>query len=143
MNAVLNRSAYSEKQVLGTLTVFDDHNQQIFECKTLELAWKNNEVGESCIPKGDYKAIPRTSEKFAKHFRIVELNGEEVTGRVGPILIHPGNLYTDIRGCILVGKEFQDINGDGNLDVTHSRDTLKALLVAAPTGFRLRIDGTH
>jgi hypothetical protein len=143
VNAILSRSTYTAKQVLGTLAVFDDNNQKTFECKTLELPWKNNQVGQSCIPKGNYNVVRRDSEKFRRHFRIVELDGSEVTGRVGPILIHPGNFASDIRGCILIGREHQDINGDGNLDVTNSRDTLNALLAAAPNGFALRSDGIH
>ncbi len=56
------------------------------------------------------------------------------------ILIHRGNYHTDIRGCILVGKYFKDINKDGVMDVVYSTDTVKKLLTILPDEFELIID---
>ena len=55
------------------------------------------------------------------------------------ILIHIGNYYTQTNGCVLVGKAIADINDDGNMDVTNSKDTLQKLLKVAPNGFELEI----
>ena len=56
------------------------------------------------------------------------------------ILIHAGNYYSDIRGCILVGMDHLDINKDGFKDVTYSKDTLKKLYKILPEKFELEIN---
>jgi len=45
------------------------------------------------------------------------------------ILVHSGNYYTDILGCILIGTDLQDINGDGYLDVINSRVAMNNLMI--------------
>lgn len=55
------------------------------------------------------------------------------------ILIHPGNFYTDIEGCILVGSDLSDINADGLIDVINSGDTMDKLLELMPNKFNLTI----
>ena len=44
------------------------------------------------------------------------------------ILIHKGNYYTDILGCILIGSDLADINKDGLLDVTNSKNSVRRLM---------------
>lgn len=139
--AYLKRADYSDKQVLGTLELYDGDNK-LFECKTLELAWKDNQHQVSCIPKGTYKAVKRNSAKFHDHFHVLELDGSEVNGR-DMILIHQGNYNTDIKGCILVGRAHSDINKDGYLDVIDSKNTLSSLNQIAPQEFELNITGDH
>lgn len=45
----------------------------------------------------------------------------------------------DILGCILVGLKHSDVNKDGYLDVTNSKDAMNVLLKAYPNGFELQI----
>lgn len=132
MKATISRLDYQTKQTLGTLTVADN-GKKVFECKTLELPWFCNTVQKSCIPKGEYKVVPRNSKKFGDHFHITNVPGRSY------ILIHAGNKYTDILGCVLVGDSYADINGDGIRDVLNSRITLKKLLKIAPKGFTLTV----
>jgi Family of unknown function (DUF5675) len=139
MKAKLQRTIFSDVQVLGTFELFDG-DKKIFACKTLELPWKDNQHKISCIPKGQYKTLQRNSAKFGDHYHVLELGGGEVNGR-DMILIHPGNFHTQLLGCILVGKAHADINRDGVLDVIESKNTLKALLHLAPQGFELNIAG--
>jgi len=56
------------------------------------------------------------------------------------ILIHFGNYAKDSTGCILVGRRFSDINGDGQIDITSSKVTLEKLLHFAPEGFTMVIE---
>lgn len=140
MQGKLSRQEYSDKQVLGELRLCDDAGQLLFQCKTLELAWKDNQQSVSCIPKGQYRAEPRHTQKFGDHFHVKALDGDEVHGR-SHILIHQGNFHTQIEGCILVGKTHADINSDGHRDVTSSRPTLTELAQKAPEGFALEITG--
>lgn len=132
MEATINRIKYQEKQTLGEFTLFKN-GTEIFNCKTLELPDLDNAFQKSHIPKGTYKVIPRTSVKFKKHYHILDVPDRTY------ILIHAGNYYTDILGCILVGENFAYINKDENLDVTNSKNTLKKILELAPEGFTLTI----
>lgn len=146
--AKLHRHTYKRKQVLGNFELFNQHGK-VFECKTLELAWKGNEQRISCIPTGTYTAKLRDFGDWANEsFHITETNGKEVNGR-SAILIHKGNFFIDILGCILLGKEFADIElksgrrhvkKDGYLDVTSSGRTMTKLL-SITTSFELEITG--
>jgi len=133
MNLLIKRELYEEKQTLGYLYVLDKHNEVQYDCCTLELPWRDNEFRVSCIPKGEYKVTRRVSQKFNEHFHIQDVNSRTY------ILIHAGNFYTDILGCVLVGDDFTDIDGDGLLDVTNSVKTLGELLEIMPDDFNLTI----
>lgn len=134
MKTILIREPSTEKQTLGKLSLFNESNELLYSCHTLELPWLNNEIRKSCIPIGDYKVVPRYSKKFGNHFHV--LGTEPRTW----ILFHSGNYYTQIEGCILVGEGLADINGDGLLDVTNSKVAMSKLLELAPNGFDLVIE---
>jgi hypothetical protein len=44
------------------------------------------------------------------------------------ILIHAGNYVSDTLGCILVGRQYTDLDGDGLTDITRSQATLAELV---------------
>lgn len=142
MRAELFRQYYPQ-QTLGTLTVYDeDTGKEVFKCRTLELPWKNNQRNVSCIPEGHYDVVPHVSPTFGKCYWIKDVKDRS------EVLIHVGNYAgsknpktgkPDIRGCILVGKEFVDLDGDGLADITSSKETFAKLLAAAPNGFVLEI----
>lgn len=123
------------KQTDGILYVIDD-NKVIYECYTLELPWLDNQNNISCIPAGKYTVVKRKTKdsnfKY-EHFHIKDVEGREW------ILIHKGNYYTQIRGCVLVGEGLSDINSDGILDVTSSGVALGKLLDILPDEFELDI----
>lgn len=132
MKVVLNRLLDTGKETLGKLTIHEEL-KECFSCKTLELSWKENKRNISCIPRGEYKVILRFSEKYGEHFLINEVEGRDF------ILIHAANYHTQLRGCIAVGKRYADINGDNELDVTSSRDTMESLLSILPDSFYITI----
>ena len=119
-------------QTLSLAHVFDG-NKLVWDFKVLELPWKDNQRGISCIPTGIYQAIKHRSPKFSECFWL-----QDVPGR-SEILIHAGNFYTQIRGCLLAGAEFSDLNHDGQRDVTQSRETLKRLYSIMPDVFNVEI----
>lgn len=119
----LTRLIDDGNQTLGVLTLFDGLDK-IFECKTLELPWKDNKTNVSCVPKSVYKVLHRTSEKYKKHFILQDVRDRRY------ILIHQGNFNTDTRGCILIGSSFRQVNNDSLLDITSSKRTLSQLLEA-------------
>ena len=128
MRITLKRLSDDGVQTLGIMTL---PNGKVYH--TLELAWKNNNRKVSCIPKGIYKVRKRTSAKYGEHFHLLNVPNRDF------ILLHHGNYHTDILGCILVGKGLLDINKDGRLDVTSSKQAMKELLSTLPKEFELEI----
>tara|TARA_R110001599_G_scaffold100770_8_gene258120 strand:- start:3621 stop:4040 length:420 start_codon:yes stop_codon:yes gene_type:complete len=135
--AVLSRLKYSDKQILGHLSLFDE-TDEVFSCKSLELPDLDNQTDISCIPTGEYICIKRYSPGYGWHYLVKELDGEHVKGREW-ILIHFGNYFYNTLGCILLGQALSDINGDGLRDVTDSKRTMNQLNRAANNEFKLRI----
>lgn len=81
---------------------------------TLERPWLNNQSGVSCIPAGLYRALRcrrspdygfKDSPKFGNTFQVTSVPGR------GEILLHKGNLASDSHGCILIGEQFEPLNG--------------------------------
>ena len=66
-----------------------------FICYTIELPWKDNQVGISCIPEGKYFISKRYSAKFNWHLEVMDVQNRKY------ILFHPANYaLTELRGCI-------------------------------------------
>jgi hypothetical protein len=64
-------------------------------CYTIELPWRDNEVGRSCIPEGCYQLVKRFSPKFKDHLLVTNVPGRDL------ILFHPANnAVKELRGCI-------------------------------------------
>jgi len=132
MKVVLNRLLDTGKETLGEITIHDNL-ERVFSCKALELSWNENKRNISCIPMGIYRAVIRFSEKHGEHFILKDVEGREY------VLIHAANYHYQLRGCISVGKSYVDINKDGELDVTSSRDTMDDLLEILPDSFYITI----
>lgn len=134
IRATLIRAESDDKQTLGHMICIDKcEGDIVFQSKTLELPWLNNRQSISCIPKGVYTVVERYSQKYKNHYHITNVEGRKW------ILIHHGNYHTDIRGCILLGRDFTDINGDGYRDVTSSKRTCDEFLRVMPPKFELEI----
>jgi len=120
IDLILNRRKHTDKQVIGTMDVYQDN---LFMCSlmTLERAWQNNEINESCIPKGFYTIDHYSSNKHPNTFILQD------TAPRSYILLHAGNYYTHSAGCILVGLTFADINNDGYLDAKYSTEAMEKL----------------
>ena len=74
-------------------------------CDSIELPWRNNLRGISCIPEGSYSISKRRSRKYGPHLWIRNVPGREL------ILIHPANnALQELRGCIAPVSE---ITGPG------------------------------
>jgi len=131
MRAELIRKDFETVQTTGEFILYDESGNVLFTAKTLELDVDGNKEGESCIPEGSYRMIPLKNRPDHTTFN-KESQGyfpylvKTVANRTG-ILFHHGNYHDDILGCILLGEEFYDIDGDGLKDVTNSRATMKEL----------------
>lgn len=84
-----------------------------YGCLTLELPWRENQRGVSCILPGSYPAVWALSPRFGACYHV-----ENVPGR-SDILIHSGNfagdkskgLKSDVEGCILLGRVLGKLSG--------------------------------
>jgi len=78
-----------------------------FKCETLELPWRENKRGISCIPAGEYSVEIRKSPKYGGIYWVKDVPERSF------ILIHWGNWAGDeskgyksnVSGCILLGKQ--------------------------------------
>jgi len=89
MEVILLRT-YGSAGVNGKLLFYGEEI-----CRTLELPWKDNQPGISCIPEGHYPLRRRFSPRFKNHFEILGVPGRKY------ILFHAGNdALKELRGCI-------------------------------------------
>ena len=88
----------------GTFGVLID-DEGIPFALTLENPWEGNKPNISCIPAHQYVCKRIKSPKFGHTFEIT--NVEDRTH----ILFHKGNTSKDTHGCILIGEQFEYING--------------------------------
>lgn len=73
---------------------------------TMELPWVHNEPNISCIPAGMYICERTNSPKYGETFEV-----KDVLGRTY-ILFHWGNFNDNTKGCILLGEQFDFLNGE-------------------------------
>lgn len=99
----LIRLTQTEHATFGQLV---DADHAVIAC-TLELPWKDNAKGVSCIPAGQYICRRRFSPKH--NCDVFGIEG--VPGR-SDIEIHIGNRPADTEGCVLVGSRFGAVRGD-------------------------------
>ncbi len=64
-------------------------------CKTIELPWRLNRRGVSCIPEGSYQLRRRVTPERGPHVEVLNVRNRS------HILFHPGNdVFQDLQGCI-------------------------------------------
>ena len=97
MNIVVERLCYHPKGVLGRFHIKDQ------EFYTIERAWVNNEPYISCIPEGNYIALPYSSEKYPDTFEVME-----VPNRTKILFCHKGNYPHNVQGCFALGLSVWD-----------------------------------
>lgn len=105
--AVLQRVESSDEGTFGRLSILNElTGETVFSCATLELPWRDNAHGVSCIPPGVYEFRWRTdSPAHGECYEAVN-----VPGRTN-IQIHSANLAGDeskgyakqLDGCIAPG----------------------------------------
>jgi len=91
-------------------------------CVTLEPYKRDNQVGVSSIPTGQYICERYSSQKYPNTF--------EITGVAGrtKVLFHKGNVDRATRGCVLLGQYFGKLKSERA--VLNSGATFGAFLVA-------------
>ncbi|HWG77834.1 MAG TPA: DUF5675 family protein [Steroidobacteraceae bacterium] len=89
---------------------------------TIELPWRDNLAGRSCVPAGDYELLPYLSPKHGQTWRLhnpaLGVWGRTLApeGVRTEIEIHCANFARELQGCIAVGlsgEPMLDGAGDG------------------------------
>ena len=130
---IIERDNYTTNQTTGTIKVVNENNVIVFSAMTLELPWNDNKSRISCIPKGVYYCDRITSPKFGVCYRV-----NDVYNRLH-ILIHVGNYYTEILGCILIGQGLVKLDKNEDLDLVNSQMTMNNFQVIAGSKIQLII----
>lgn len=120
VDLILTRRKYTGKQTIGTIDIYKDNIFQ-YTLMSLEKPWRNNEINESCIPKGFYTIEHYNSEKHPSTFVVQDTSPRSY------ILIHKGNYYSHSAGCILVGLTLSYLNEDDYLDTKYSTEAMQKL----------------
>ena len=120
-HGVLVRCEAHPDRTLGSLILFHGLSK-IAQFASLEPAWHDNERLVSCIPDGRYECVQRTSARFGPHLHIQGVEGRDW------VLIHRGNFVKDTAGCVLLGYQHVDLDGDRVPEVGTSRAAIEFLL---------------
>ncbi len=132
MKAYLFRKQQTSVASVGHLFLMEG-DLVVAEFATVELPWKNNESGKSCIPAGTYLVKKHTSPKFGACYKV-----SEVPNRTD-ILLHSANYSRELLGCIGIGTDHADIDKDGTQDITASKAAMERLLKVGPESFTMTI----
>ena len=111
----LQRTSQTDVCTLGELKQDGGEHVAI----TLELPWRENRRGTSCIPAGSYTCTRRFSPSHGKELFWVD----GVPDR-DAIEVHIGNTTADTQGCILVGQGV----APGSEAIEHSRLAFASLM---------------
>ena len=121
-SAKLFRLHDNGRQTVGIFIAYESgHPIHVF--MSIERAWVQNQRLISCIPNGLYYCKFRTIGQYANSAYEVT----NVQNRTA-ILIHAGNFVAHTAGCILLGEKFSDINNDGELDITQSKNAIQTMI---------------
>jgi hypothetical protein len=121
MNKATITRTYKKDVTLGEMSLSNSKGETL-SLKTIELPWKENKSRVSCIPKGTYSVTFTPSPRLKKKtYRVVNVKGRD------GILFHPANFSSQLKGCIAPCLNHADINNDGVIDGTSSRNATEAL----------------
>lgn len=94
----INRFAHTDHGTPGRIRI--ERSNSLETGYTIELPWRDNAVGRSCIPSGTYDAIRHSSPKFGQTVWIKDVDDRS------EILVHTANSHSDLDGCIGPGERF-------------------------------------
>lgn len=120
LQVIVNRFYIEDDYSLGHCFIKYGEGNSAYVGKTIERGWRDNKSRVSCVPEGTYPLKYEKSAKFRK--KLWELY--DVPGR-SECKFHAANYWRQLNGCIALGVKHIDIDGDGDPDVTSSRETMK------------------
>lgn len=137
MRVLLTRNPTATNRPDGTFGAFEvlkDNWAHVITFFSMEDDWRDNRVGESCIPAGTYRLVRTVYHK--KGFETFEIAG--VPGR-SRCLVHPANTEEDVEGCVGIGMRFGRLKVGVDED-TGERDVMKFAVVESRKAFERFMD---
>ena len=120
------KRTYKDGVTLGVLKGYIN-SKLVLETKTIELKWLDNIPEISCICEGIYDIEPTIWNKHNKKV----LGIKNVPDR-SHILIHPANYasgkHVQLLGCIAPVTGYADLDNDGIIDGTSSKDAFDKVM---------------
>lgn len=107
-------------QTSGICTIFDDTLFPLFTALSLERGWQNNKPNISCLPMGNHPLVLEYSPKF--NMDLWEIKNTEPRTECK---FHSASFWSDLEGCIALGRKHKKLNSDNYYDVTDSRNTMR------------------
>jgi hypothetical protein len=138
MTAKLMRVEQGSEGSFGVLVL----DGQAF-CVTLELPWRANQNGISCIPTGQYSCQRSPSPLIEKITGGKWKETFEITGVPGRsrILFHSGNTIADSRGCVLLASSFGKLKGERAVLNSGATFDLFMTVMRNTKAFGLKVEG--
>ena len=149
LTLLLQRDLKTPTETLGYLSLKDRKWASIERPWVPSLASPGGAKGMSCVPSGEYRLEPHTTEAHPRVWALVNV-GLEIyhwdwdvpQARRGlartVCLIHVANWASELRGCIAIGKvRVKDQNG--RWMVERSRDAINELRSVIGTSVDLRL----
>ena len=119
-DVIIFRHKVTDNYSLGVCYIIMEDNTLHFVGVTMERGWQDNKSNISCVPEGVYDLRLEMSGHFKTE--LWELYG--VPGR-SECKFHVANYWKQLNGCIAFGRNFEDIDHDGDLDTKSSGTVLK------------------
>lgn len=114
---VVFRELYQDKQTPGKLLYIPGGEREVKSWFSLEAAWSNNIGG--CYPEGLYVVKREKSDKFGIDlWELVNVPDRE------ECKFHWGNYFRNYDGCTGIGYTRGDLNKDGYMDITGTKDAI-------------------
>lgn len=95
---IIDRFAHTDHGTPGRLRV--ERSNSVEAGYAIELPWRDNAVGRSCIPAGTYNARRHMSPQFGPSIWVKDVDDRT------EILFHAANSHSDLDGCIGPGERF-------------------------------------
>jgi hypothetical protein len=143
---IIVRDPSTDQGTPGTAELVHPAGIELWAGFSLELPWRDNASGISCVPPGLFVAHLRPTSKFG--YPVYEL--EDVPNRVACEL-HIGNwagdvslgFKSDVEGCTVFGTSHGQLAPPGKplqLAVVHSGDAFKAFMTAANGAPKIEVE---
>jgi len=116
---VLRSKNQSDLHTIGRLIVLSPLGKLLFNSYSLERGGGGNKKGFNRILAETYDLVYEYSNKFKQN--LWEIKG---TGDRSEMKIHSANYWKQLNGCTALGDKLADINNDGYLDITSSKNTM-------------------
>ena len=138
MKLQIHREPSTDEGTFGNALLLDDEDQIIGRYESLELPWRDNQHGISCILPGLYEAHLIASHHFGRKVYLLE----NVPGR-SSIELHVANWggdkslgwHSDLRGCMALGLGRAHMTppdtGRSQAAITSSTDALDEVIKLA------------